>query len=286
MLLNPNGLDHVRFLVETTTVSRPEIVEWEAVDLLGPLGIVYLIVAGLLVYALVRSRKDLEFPLVIPLLGLTLAPLVAGRHLQLFVPGVVILGAPYLANVLGRRRHADPTESRLPGAAATAILIASLVAGGFGVGRVAVATQCLAIEAAQFQFPARGTAALGEAGAKGNGVVPFNWGEYVIWHLGPELRVSGDGRRETIYPAEAHQANIDLANGRGDWDRILRMAPTDLVLQRTGTPGAQLMEEREGWALAYRDRIASIFTPVDVPLNLVGDDSIPEDGNGLCFPAP
>jgi hypothetical protein len=30
-------------------------------------------------------------------------------------------------------------------------------------------------------------------------VTPFNWGEYAIWHLAPRLRVSMDGRRETIY---------------------------------------------------------------------------------------
>ena len=27
----------------------------------------------------------------------------------------------------------------------------------------------------------------------------FDWGEYVIWHFGPRLRVSMDGRRETVY---------------------------------------------------------------------------------------
>jgi hypothetical protein len=30
-------------------------------------------------------------------------------------------------------------------------------------------------------------------------VTSFNWGEYAIWHLGPRLRVSIDGRRETVY---------------------------------------------------------------------------------------
>ena len=285
MLLNPNGLQHVRFLVETTTVSRPEIVEWEAVDLLGPLGIIYLVVVGFLGFALVRSRRELEFALVIPLIGLSVAPLVAGRHLQLFVPAAFILGAPYLAKTLQRGR-ADQAVQSTAGRALSVLLIVGLVAGSFAVGRVAVASRCLAIDAKQFLFPARAVAAVKDATVEGNAVVPFNWGEYVIWHLGPELKVSGDGRRETIYPEEAHRANIDFANGSDDWDRILEMAPTDWVIQRTGTAGAQLMVDRVGWALEYQDRVATVFTPIDVAMDLVGDDTIPEDGNGLCFPAP
>jgi hypothetical protein len=30
-------------------------------------------------------------------------------------------------------------------------------------------------------------------------LVPFNWGQYAIWRWGPQLRVSIDGRRETVY---------------------------------------------------------------------------------------
>ena len=30
-------------------------------------------------------------------------------------------------------------------------------------------------------------------------ITSFNWGEYALWHLGPRLRVSMDGRRETVY---------------------------------------------------------------------------------------
>jgi hypothetical protein len=32
-------------------------------------------------------------------------------------------------------------------------------------------------------------------------MVPFGWGQYAIWHFGPRLKVSFDGRRETVYSA-------------------------------------------------------------------------------------
>src|SRR5262249_15704235 len=41
--------------------------------------------------------------------------------------------------------------------------------------------------------------ALKDQAAAGRLVLPYSWGHYAIWHLGPRLRVSIDGRRETIY---------------------------------------------------------------------------------------
>ena len=40
------------------------------------------------------------------------------------------------------------------------------------------------------------------AGLRGRVLVWFDWGEYVIWHFSPRLRVSIDGRRETVYSDE------------------------------------------------------------------------------------
>jgi hypothetical protein len=41
--------------------------------------------------------------------------------------------------------------------------------------------------------------ALTASGAAGRLVPHFAWGEYAIWHFAPRLRVSIDGRRETVY---------------------------------------------------------------------------------------
>ena len=46
-------------------------------------------------------------------------------------------------------------------------------------------------------------------------LLPFEWGEYAIWHLWPACRVSVDGRFRTVYPEEileAHYAaHVDTA---------------------------------------------------------------------------
>lgn len=45
-------------------------------------------------------------------------------------------------------------------------------------------------------------------------VLPFGWGEYAIWHFGPGLRVSIDGRRETVYSPRV--LDLDTAVEIGD----------------------------------------------------------------------
>jgi hypothetical protein len=44
-------------------------------------------------------------------------------------------------------------------------------------------------------------------------LVWFNWGEYAIWHFSPQLKVSMDGRRETVYSATTLQSYQDLIAG-------------------------------------------------------------------------
>ncbi|MGA7226780.1 MAG: hypothetical protein WBZ40_02355 [Acidimicrobiia bacterium] len=284
LLANPNGAKHVLFLLKTTTVSRPEIVEWQPIDLTSFVGAVYAVVAVLVLLMLIRRRSDAVWPICLPLVGLALAPLLASRHLQLFVPAVVILGTPYLLPLLnlGTRNELEPVGWSSRSAIPAALIV--LAGGVFSIARVAGAAGCLSIDATQFEFPVRGVAALAATSVTGNAVVPFNWGEYVIWHLGPEVQVSGDGRRETVYSDVAYQANLDFADGVGDWDRILGMAPTDLVIQRTGTPGDVLMDGKSDWALVYRDPVTSIFQPAGRTVQLTGASDVPADGDGVCFP--
>ena len=70
------------------------------------------------------------------------------------------------------------------------------------------AWQCIRIAADDPSSPDLETAGY-FAGRTGRLWTSFNWGEYAIWHFGPRLRVSIDGRRETVYSdgvLELHRA--------------------------------------------------------------------------------
>ena len=75
---------------------------------------------------------------------------------------------------------------------------------------------------------------LRENQATGRLVVWFDWGEYVSWHFGPALKVSMDGRRETVYSAALLQAHNEFyRNGSGAREFLERLSPDYVWLPKT-----------------------------------------------------
>jgi hypothetical protein len=52
-------------------------------------------------------------------------------------------------------------------------------------------------------------------GVRGNLATPFDWGQYVLWKLHPAVKVSFDGRYETVYPEEVARDNFNFIRGEG-----------------------------------------------------------------------
>jgi hypothetical protein len=95
----------------------------------------------------------------------------------------------------------------------------------------------------------------------GNLATPFQWGQYVLWKLGPDVRISFDGRYETVYPDDVARVNFDFLYGVGDWRRLLRDYPTEMVLVSKAFPGAQLMAREPGWVAVYEDEVSALYLP-------------------------
>src|SRR5579885_441929 len=94
----------------------------------------------------------------------------------------------------------------------------------------------------------------------GNLLCGYNWGEYLIWHVGPSSKVSIDGRYDTVYPAAVILDAI--AFGSGDSRAaasVLQRYPHDYVLTWPGSRPDAFMEHARGWKLIYRDRDAELF---------------------------
>ena len=126
---------------------------------------------------------------------------------------------------------------------------------------------------------------------RGNVAVPFDWGEYVLWHLGPAIKVSIDGRRETIYSDETYQQSPNFRAGHRVWDTLkLKNATTDLVLVSNGSPTANLLSLKADWVPLYRDNFCILFVRAGFPgiehLAQSRIPDLPDDGGHLCFPAP
>jgi hypothetical protein len=113
----------------------------------------------------------------------------------------------------------------------------------------------------------------------------FDWGEYVIWHLGPGVRVSMDGRRETVYSGKVGALHDAAYFGRaGGIEYALGLGADYAWLPARLPLTANL--EAAGWGRLYA-------TPRSVVLTAPGGaaqraqqprSSLP-DGR-WCFPGP
>ncbi len=277
LLINPYGATLVFFLLETATVPRPEIRDWQPVEIGSPFGVVYLVILFIGIAAIAMSTRTRNWTLLI-LFGVTaLLPLSAVRHLPLMAIAFAILVGEHVTSWWENR-----FSQRLPNIYLRAkyaflpfVLAAVLVAVGLisFPGRVIVSNQ--------IQYPSAAIALLTTAGFQGNLATIFNWGEYIIWHAGPEVQVSIDGRRETVYSPEIYQQNFDLWRGQSDWASLLREHPTDAALFDRGSAADNLLRLSPEWRLVFEDDNSVLFMNAQFDglekVQLVAADFVPPE---------
>ncbi len=288
ILANPYGIGLPLFLLRTATVPRPEIAEWVPLPLLSQEGLIYLMLLAIALFGLLGSRRPRSAARMAVLLGLAIAPLTAIRHLPLFAVGVAVLTGDHLVDAVERWLPGCASASRLLPARLWSLSLAFGVAGALLLAALPH-FRCVRLERTTgFDFPVRAVALMKEAGVRGNLAVHFDWGEYVLWHLAPQIRVSVDGRRETLYADDVYEENVRLRLGGEGWDAVLDRPQTDLALVSKRYPGFALLRARSGWELAYEDSVCALFvrtgSPWLGPLRRATAPNLPDDGDGLCFP--
>lgn len=90
----------------------------------------------------------------------------------------------------------------------------------------------------------------------GNILLPFDWGEYLIWQL-PDSKVSIDGRFRTAYPENVIDWNtkvFSVYNPKG-----LERYPTDFIVQRKKDTPNDYLNENDNWVKIYEDLTAILF---------------------------
>ena len=96
--------------------------------------------------------------------------------------------------------------------------------------------------------------------SSGNILTEFAWGEYLIWNLGPQMKVGLDGRYETVY--QDHVANEYFAYIKGKENGFLSAYAHDLVLFPPDRPPVASLRSNPDWKVAYEDMYSILFTKV------------------------
>lgn len=247
--LTPYGVDLWRYLGETVGTHISDVTEWRPAtpaDFGDALGIAA--VAALAATLLVRRHpRDQVYLLILG--ALVAAGLSVRRYLPLALIAAAILAAPQIAHVLRERTRRQP-PSRPLAVTVTSLAVAVLA---FGLPR----GRCVQILPGT--VPRATVAYLEAASVSGNLAVFYDWGAYAIWHLGPRLRVSIDGRRETLYPPDVLRANLAFLDALPGWRHMLDDHETDLALLSPRFAVYERLAAEPDWRLALTDGVSGLF---------------------------
>jgi hypothetical protein len=274
--------------LHTALTSRLEIVEWNPIEMMTVEGLAHLVVLAPAVCGWFWSREEKKPALVFLFLIIVLLPFIARRHTPLFALGLILLAGPHEADAVARlferrsaarpTRAADPKVMRVFAGMFVVIAVVCVLASNRFFTRILVDREDYPIEAVEL---------LRTAGVRGSLATNFNWGEYVLWHLGPEVKVSIDGRRETVYTDAVYAENQRFAWGDGKWDALIDRAGVDMALVPTQHwPVSNLLRLKPGWSKVYEDDRSAIF----VRQGSAAADQIartphpPKAGDDLAFP--
>jgi len=256
--LNPFGLRLLGFVARDLRIDRP-ITEWQPVNLLdGSFPAFKLaLVAMLPIVFKAGSWRRWQVPLA------ALAALFALQH-QRHIPLFGIVAAPLLAeSVQGLLRRVRPLAmSALPSRLTRGVVLAALLGGALyqaiWIGRIHL-RHGFRIVLSPLEYPTLATDFMTRNGVRGNLAAPFDWGEYLIWKLYPQARVSIDGRYTTAYPMEVIEGLWGWQQGRREWRNLAERYPTDLAITRPEQPITGLLLADPRWVCLYQDATAAIF---------------------------
>lgn len=204
-LVNPYGWHMWGFLASTVRMSR-DITEWKPLFAFPVFDWLPWVVTMMVVVAAVFSKHRPPQDRLAMIAMLAYASLRVVRMAPLCIIAAVLLIRPTAATWMPRHtlRFAPLTSAAMRGLA-VAVLCLGLVSGAM----VTRAATCLPIVGDWVPDRSAGQT-LAAAGLNGKIVTWFDWGQYALWHLSPALRVSMDGRRETIYSDELLASHFAL----------------------------------------------------------------------------
>jgi len=308
-LANPYGWHLHHWLVMSLGQPRPEITEWAPPKMEDPIfwQWIALLAVTLISHVATQLRRDW--------VKITILALVAwqsAEHLRHIAFLALLCGfwlPPHLQSALARLRPSSdtklPTATLSPWLRRTvvAVLLAAIGLQSFALNRLwsdfPVERNRYPVDALQF---------MADRGLEGKLVVSFNWAQYAIAALSPEVKVAFDGRFRTCYPQEIVDQHFDFLlgefggnrsrsaeSGPIDGTRVLKNGSPDLVLvDRRYEEPVKIMKaaatcENPEWVLLYCDRVAELWGHRDrfddpthadyLPLTARVLDASPRDGS-------
>jgi hypothetical protein len=284
-LANPYGWRMWQFLMTTVGFGRAEITDWQPLYRLGAGYVALWVVLSLaaivgIMHAWRARTWELRRLAVVTMLAV--ASFQVSRLEAFFAIAVVLLLGPDIAAALSAWRKPSASPQAPGKGFATAFAIAIVVALIVG-GAVALASNLTCVRMAPDHSEPEVVAMVKERELQGRLVVWFDWGEYAIWHFAPQLLVSIDGRRETVYSDQVMQKHLNFYYVPSSSDAFLVETRPDYIwLPADLSVVSKLLAD--GWMPMFRGP-RSIWLSRDSSNAVPSASPLAESGR-RCFPGP
>lgn len=278
-LANPYGLQLHRWLAMSLGQPRPEITEWAPPSPDDPTFWPWLALLAVAGFSLSGTRKRRDW---VQIAILALVAWQSASHLRHIAFVAVLCGfwiPEHFQSALGRLRPKSSESLSVmrlsPGLRrmALGVLAVSIALQTYVLGKrltdLPVDRSFYPVDAIQF---------MADNQLEGKLVVTFNWAQYAIAALAPDVKVAFDGRFRTCYPQEIVDMHFDFLAGENDGkrsrspssgeidpSRVLKYRSPDLVLvdrsyeQPVDVMRAEAERDHPEWSLLYRDPVAELW---------------------------
>ena len=218
-LVNPYGVHLWEFIGTTVRLSRADITEWQPIWRHSAAAVASWTMTAAFVAVHWRRHGRPPAAQLLVLLMLAVASMRVMRLVALFAPAAVLLLAPRLPRA-SASAIVPRGQSILDGVIVAVVFLASFWTG--------VVAACPVVEEPSAPDMVA-LAALVEARPSGRMVTAFDWGQAALASVGPALKVSVDGRRETVYTPATLQAQYRIQMGTAEGLRTLEALSPDYV---------------------------------------------------------
>ena len=257
--VTPYGYRLWEFIVYSARIPRPYLSEWAPFSPVRDFTshVDFIALAALAALALWQTRRPRRWAWTAILALAFASALVLRRNIPLFAIAAGFIAAPHVESAFGddiRGVMRRLSSSRL----VSLLLVAFIALSAFYAFRYRKADP-FQIELRPREFPVAAVQFLKAHQVRGNAILFFDWAEYGIWHLYPDVRVFIDGRFCSCYGPTVMADYLAFIYRGKEWSRAIDAYPTDIVLVHVGNPVAPDMAKRADWALVYADDACALF---------------------------
>jgi hypothetical protein len=278
-LVNPYGLQLWEFLARTVGLNRSDISEWGSIATVGaPVAAFWAVTTVLAVLGMKWHDGPVRWHRVALVVILAIASFRVSRLDAFYAIATVVCFGRGLAAFWTRPRRIASSFRPSPVAALVALVLA--VCGSAVVLLRAAPGTDRCVDRAAWMPERSASAFVATNQLRGRMVVYFDWGEYVLWQFASTLKVSTDGRRETVYSDRHIDGHNEIYRGSDEGLAYLRGLQADYLWMPKALPIIGRLD-KDQWTPIYTGERSVILARTPLALEH-GPWILP--ANAACFP--